>query len=105
MVVVRLPSGLEVILKDSGAGAWYGSVCTGCRFFPCHDALMALRLTADLRLQFCLLRRDNTVDLSNVIHDEDQLGTLVGTALDPYARAEFRAPSTNALPVVEAMQA
>lgn len=34
MVVVMLPSGLEVMLKDSRAGAWYGSVCTGCRFFP-----------------------------------------------------------------------
>ncbi|MGH3627619.1 MAG: helix-turn-helix transcriptional regulator, partial [Sciscionella sp.] len=45
MTVVTLPSGLEVMLKDSRVGAWYGSVCDGCPFFPCHDALMALRPT------------------------------------------------------------
>ena len=28
-------------------------------------ALMALRLTADLRLQYCLLREDNTIDLAD----------------------------------------
>jgi cyclic pyranopterin phosphate synthase len=105
MAVVTLPSGLEVMLKDSEAGAWYGSVCDGCPFFPCHDALMALRLTADLRLQFCLLRQDNTIDLSNALHDEGQLVTLVGAALKPYASAEFRTPSANALPVVAAVWA
>ena len=105
MTVVTLPSGLEVMLKDSGAGAWYGSVCNGCPFFSCHDALMALRLTADLRLQFCLLRQDNTVDLSQFIHDEHELTTLVGAALEPYASAEFRTPSTNTLPIVAAVQA
>jgi GTP 3',8-cyclase len=104
MTVVTLPSGLEVMLKDSGAGAWYGSVCDGCPFFPCHDALMALRLTADLRLQFCLLRQDNTVDLTNVMQDGDQLGTLIGVALDPYADAYFRTAKTT-LPLVQAVQA
>lgn len=105
MTVVTLRSGLEVMLKDSGAGAWYGSVCGGCPVFPCHDALMALRLTADLRLQFCLLRQDNTVDLSNAIRDEHQLGALIGAALEPYADAYFRTSNPPALPIVEAVQA
>ncbi len=102
MTVVTLPSGLEVMLKDSWAGAWYGSVCDGCPFFPCHDALMALRLTADLRLQFCLLRQDNTVSLANVVHDEGQLDRLIGAALEPYATAYFRTAKTR-LPLVQAV--
>lgn len=106
MTVVTLPSGLEVMFKDSNAGAWYGSVCGGCPFFPCHDALMALRLTADLRLQFCLLRQDNTIELTHLIHDEAQLGIVIRDALEPYANAYFRdATSTAALPLTEAVRA
>jgi GTP 3',8-cyclase len=105
MTVVTLPSGLEIMLKDSSAGAWYGSVCDGCPFFPCHDALMALRLTADLRLQFCLLRQDNTVELAQLVNDESQLRAAIGEALGPYASAYFRSSSTPALPLIDVGQA
>lgn len=106
MTVVTLPSGLEVMLKDSRAGAWYGSVCEGCPFFPCHDALMALRLTADLRLQFCLLRQDNTVELAHLINDETQLGIVIHDALELYGNAYFRhSANTSALPLTEAVRA
>ena len=104
MTVLTLPGGLEIMIKDSGAGAWYGSVCDRCPFFPCHDALMALRLTADLRLQFCLLRQDNTIDLARLVGDEGQLGAVVRGALEPYAGAYFRAPRA-ALPVAEVTRA
>lgn len=104
MTVLTLPSGLEVMLKDSNAGAWYGSVCDGCPFFPCHDALMALRLTADLRLQFCLLRRDNTIDLAHLVRDEDQLGIVIRDALEPYASAYFRESATASLPLRDAVR-
>jgi len=63
MTQYTMASGLNVLIKDHHAGAWFGSVCNGCPHFPCHDALMALRLTADLRLQFCLLREDVLIDL------------------------------------------
>ncbi|MGH3431133.1 MAG: radical SAM protein [Mycobacteriales bacterium] len=105
MNVATLPSGLEIMFKDSGVGAWYGSICNGCPFFPCHDALMAIRLTADLRLQFCLLRRDNTADLSSVVHDTNQLSALVGAALEPYTSAKFRTPATDALTLTAAVPA
>lgn len=105
MTVLTLSSGLEVMLKDSNAGAWYGVVCDGCPFFPCHDALMALRLTADLRLQFCLLRQNNTIDLADVVHEEHQLGMLIGVALEPYASAYFRDSTKAALPLSEAVRA
>ncbi|WP_281182416.1 radical SAM protein [Nocardia miyunensis] len=90
MTVLRLASGFEVVLKDSRAGAWYGDVCTGCRFYPCHDALMALRLTADRRLQFCLLREEISVPLGEILHDPDQMDSVLGRALSTYATARFR---------------
>lgn len=105
MTVMTLPTGLEVMLKDSSAGAWYGSVCGDCPFFPCHDALMALRLTADLRLQLCLLRQDNTIDLQRIVHDKDQLTIVVRDALEPYSGASFRTAHSAVLPVVGAARA
>lgn len=90
MTVFVLESGFEVVIKDSRAGAWYGPVCRGCRFYPCHDALMALRLTADLRLQFCLLREDITVPLGPLIrHDPIALERTIQAALDTYTSATF----------------
>lgn len=108
MTVLTLPSGFEVVLKDSRAGAWYGDICRNCRFYPCHDALMALRLTADRRLQFCLLRDEITVPLGGALDDPRELGAVLDRALVTYATAEFRAegegattpPAVRALPVV-----
>ena len=100
MTAITLDSGLEILLKDSAEGAWYGSICKGCAFFPCHDALMALRLTADLRLQFCLLRGDNTIDLADIVNDQPSLKDAIGKALLPYARASFfTANTTTSLPL------
>jgi cyclic pyranopterin phosphate synthase len=87
MTVFTLPSGLEVILKDGRAGGWYSSVCNDCPLFPCHDALMALRLTADLRLQFCLLREDITVPLRHL--DGAAREEAVREALNSYGEAVF----------------
>jgi GTP 3',8-cyclase len=100
MTVLTMPSGFEVVTKDSRAGAWYGDVCSGCPFFPCHDALMALRLTADRRLQFCLLREDVTVPLAEALQSDDdaELTALVEHAVDTYASATFRRP-TPAVPL------
>jgi len=101
MTVLTMPSGFEVVTKDSRAGAWYGEVCNGCPFFPCHDALMALRLTADRRLQFCLLREDITVPLADALaaDDDAELTALVQRAVETYASATFRR-STPAVPLV-----
>ena len=91
MSVFTMPSGLKVIVKDSQQGSWYGPICAGCPHFPCHDSLMAVRLTADLRAQFCLLRDEITVDLSDAIRSRDQatLDDALGEVLDVYAEAEF----------------
>lgn len=95
MTALRMASGLEVVVKDHAAGAWYGTVCAGCPHFPCHDALMALRLTADLRLQFCLLRPDIAMDLAGPLaHGPEALRRTIAEALEVYGAARFEpAPS------------
>lgn len=99
MTAITLDSGLEILLKDSTEGAWYGSICETCALFPCHDALMALRLTADLRLQFCLLRGDNTIDLSEIVDDQSLLQTAIAESLLPYVGANFYPSTTKQLPL------
>ncbi|MGP3950925.1 radical SAM protein [Streptomyces sp. 7N604] len=104
LTVFTMPSGTEVVIKDSTAGAWYGAVCRGCPLFPCHDALMALRLTADARLQFCLLREDVTVDLAPLLEqgDEEGLAGQVEAAFEMYADAYFRPGDTTPQELLEA---
>ncbi|MFD7614382.1 radical SAM protein [Streptomyces sp. NPDC059828] len=104
MTVFTMPSGTKVVIKDSNAGAWYGSVCRGCALFPCHDALMALRLTADARLQFCLLREDVTVDLAPLLEkgDGEGLAAQVEAAFEMYAAASFRPGDTTPMHLAEA---
>lgn len=92
MLSLTLSSGLEVIVKDHRAGAWYGSICADCRHYPCHDALMALRLTADVRLQFCLLRQDKVIDLRPHLADgPSALVEALAGALQVYDEATFHA--------------
>lgn len=101
MTVFTLASGLKVMLKDSTAGAWYGSLCHHCPFFPCHDALMALRLTADLRLQFCLLRDDVTVPLMGM--KPAAVERAVQEALAVYETARFTTGADRPRPIPEVL--
>ncbi|MGX1851108.1 radical SAM protein [Streptomyces sp. NPDC055299] len=104
MTVLTMPSGTKVVVKDSTAGAWYGSVCRGCPLFPCHDALMALRLTADARLQFCLLREDVIVDLAPLLAQGDEAGLAaqVEAAFEMYGEAYFRPGDATPQELMEA---
>lgn len=96
MLVYSMPSGLDIIVKDHCAGAWYSSICKNCAQYPCHDALMALRLTADAHLQFCLLRRDTAIDIRACLDSRDQsLKNAIRSALEIYNEAEFRAGSNE----------
>lgn len=91
MLSLQMPSGLEIVMKDHSAGAWYGRKCDNCRYFPCHDALMGLRLTPDNRLQYCLLRDDVFVDLRpSLISPTNGLVGVVRGALSVFESAIFR---------------
>lgn len=90
MLSLQLKSGLIVTVKDHRSGAWYGSICTHCPYFPCHDALMAMRVTADMRLQFCLLNQDVAVNLRPLIDSgSDALHAAICDALAVYDSSVF----------------
>ena len=89
MLGLTLESGIEVILKDHHTGAWYGSICKGCKYYPCNSALMALRLTADARLQYCLLREDLCIDTK--LLDLRCLSMIIKDVLRVYNQAVFHA--------------
>lgn len=90
MFAARMPSGLKVIVKDHAAGAWYGNICRDCKFYPCHDALMALRITADLRLQLCLLRDDLSPSIRPYIEQGlEVLREFIGRQIAIYSEAEY----------------
>lgn len=65
-----LSTGLEVILKDSQNGAWYGQECNTCGHFPCHDALMAIRLCPNNILQMCLINEDKNIEYNEANRKE-----------------------------------
>jgi len=85
-----LDSGLQVLIKDHRAGAWYSSICKTCTHYPCHDALMAVRVTADMRLQHCLLGDHASVTLAAAdVGDFARLSQAVRSVIEIYETAEF----------------
>jgi cyclic pyranopterin phosphate synthase len=84
----RLPSGVTVTWKQFAKGACYGTDCHDCADFPCDDALMALRLLPDGRLQTCLKRDGNHLDLGAALRQGgDEADRMVRRALSVYATA------------------
>ena len=83
MEVLHFKNGAAVTWKMFDHGACYGANCRSCRFFPCDDALMALRLLPDGRLQKCLKRADNLVDLAGAIR-KGEARVLVEKVLAEY---------------------
>lgn len=74
----------KVICKDAAKGAWYGPICHPCLHYPCHDAVMALRLTPGNSFQFCLMNPEKRWML-NRDNVEGQLKTIIAL----YARSKF----------------
>jgi len=66
-----LPSGLQVLLYDFNLGACYDYTCFNCRYYPCQDALISLKLTHDGHLKRCLIRNDNLVDILHPLRKGD----------------------------------
>jgi cyclic pyranopterin phosphate synthase len=91
MPTFYMKGGPVVQVKTALLGAWYGEICHSCRHFPCHDALMALRLTPDGRLQRCLLRSDNLIDILTPLRagTYDLLTRRIAKAIATYQSAHF----------------
>jgi len=87
-----MPNGATILVKDARVGTWYGDVCKECKNFPCQDAIMALRLTADGCLQRCLLRQGNLVDLLSMVENlepEDKIKQAIDSVLDTFRKAIY----------------
>lgn len=76
---------LNVVLKDATNGAWYGKCCEDCKWYPCHDALMAIRLLPNNSFQLCLLNEDKVYKF-----DESNEKMVFEECLDFYKNAKFR---------------
>jgi molybdenum cofactor biosynthesis enzyme MoaA len=83
-----LPSGLLVTVKNSENGAWYGEFCKKCSYYPCHDALMALRLTADNHLQYCLLNDNISYSITGL--SDEEMENEFAKSLKIYKNAYFK---------------
>lgn len=94
MPYFHLANGGKVSIKDARAGTWYGDVCKNCKHYPCQDALMALRLTADGFLQRCLIRSDTMEDLLSayVVEGEIAANRMIENVLRTFRQAEYAGP-------------
>lgn len=80
-----------VISKDSNRGSWYSSCCQDCVNYPCHDALMALRVTPDNSFQLCLLNENKHWYFTDNKDMEEQMLNI----LTIYQNAYFTGESIN----------
>jgi len=62
---------LSILLKDSIIGTYYHSTCEDCKYYPCQDALISVRVTHDGKLKRCLIRNDNMVDILSHIRNNE----------------------------------
>lgn len=92
MPIFEMANGAVVMIKDARKGTWYGDTCKECKYYPCQDAIMALRITSDGFLQRCLLRNDNLVDLLSELEgvaDRKRIDAMIETVLRTYEESVF----------------
>lgn len=87
MEVLHIDNSVSVTWKMFAGGACYSPSCHKCTYFPCDDALMALRLLPDGKLQICLKRDDNLLDLVGAIR-KDNAANVVDIALAEYKNSK-----------------
>lgn len=80
----------RITCKDASQGAWYGPDCPQCPHYPCHDALMALRITPNDSFQLCLLNSRMHWKFDH-INMEKQLQSI----LSIYRNANFIGSNAN----------
>lgn len=85
-----LKNGVKVFLRDSTMGTHYGEICKTCTNYPCQDGLMALRLTCDGKLKYCLYRNDNLIDLFSLVEQSSNVEKTIRLAIDVFRNSEFK---------------
>jgi len=85
-----LKNGVKVYFRDASSGTHYGEICSTCLNYPCQDGLMAVRLTCDGKLKYCLYRDDNTVDLLSLYNQKLDIEEKIHDVIDIFRNSEFR---------------
>ena len=85
-----LKNGVTVFLRDATMGTHYGEICKTCQNFPCQDGLMALRLTCDGKLKFCLYRNDNLADLFSLVEQSGAVEKVIQEVIGVFRNSEFK---------------
>ena len=71
MSVFELDNGVKIIVKDATVGTNYNDECKSCKYYPCQDALISIRITSDGYLKKCLLRDDNLLSIIDELQDKN----------------------------------
>lgn len=90
---IILDSGTKVILRDANVGTNYDlKTCGECKYHPCQDALVSLRITHDGHLKKCLVRNDNLVDVITPFRQGNinEARNRIKSVFDIFIRAEYK---------------
>jgi cyclic pyranopterin phosphate synthase len=93
MITLHLDSGAKVLLRDATVGTNYDKkTCGVCKYYPCHDALISLRLTHDGHLKKCLIRNDNLLDVITPLRNgnREEAKERIKFCYDILMRAEYQ---------------
>ena len=93
MITLTLNNGVKVLLRDATVGTNYDlATCGSCKYYPCQDALISLRLTHDGHLKKCLIRNDNLVDVITPLRENNRQEALdrIKGCYDILMRAEYQ---------------
>lgn len=71
MIVFQTENGIKVLLRDGQVGTNYHESCRLCKNYPCHDALISMRITHNGFIKRCLIRDDNLIDIRTPLRRGD----------------------------------
>ena len=94
MPTLILKNGVKILLRDATVGTNYdAATCGVCKYYPCQDALISLRITHNGLLKRCLIRNDNLVDVITPLRkgDKEEATNRIKYCFDILMRADYKA--------------
>jgi len=94
MPTLILKNGVKILLRDATVGTNYdATTCRVCKYYPCQDALISLRITHNGLLKKCLIRNDNLVDVITPLRrgNRREAVSRIKYCFDILMRAEYKA--------------
>ena len=84
--------GTKVLFRDAQVGTNYHESCKQCNFYPCHDALISMRITHNGYIKRCLIRDDNLVDIRTPLEEgnAEEVSDLIFQSYSILSNSEYR---------------